>query len=278
MTKSKDIFLSAIGLFIVAALVIACEEPVKLDIGQTPTRIVIEGLITNQPGYQFIKVTRTADFYGSGKTPRVTNASVIVSDNAGNQITFVNNPRNHADSAGFYVPQTPFTGVIGRTYKMRVYEAQDEMFAVTKMDSLSYALDADEAEDPEVEGRAYEVLMFTKEPQNEINYYYFKFYRNDSLKYLNDTDIYYSDDEFLAQNINGVESPIFYAIGDKSRVEMYSITRAGYLYYADMWNLLNNDAGGMFGPIPATPRTNLSNGALGFFQVSALDVGEITIE
>ena len=34
----------------------------------------------------------------------------------------------------------------------------------------------------------------------------------------------------------------------------------------------------MFGPIPAPPRTNLSNDALGFFQVSAIHDKEAYIE
>ena len=59
-------------------------------------------------------------------------------------------------------------------------------------------------------------------------------------------------------------------------VEMYSITREAFIYYNDLFNLINND-GGMFTPPPANPRSNVSNGALGYFQVSALDTASIIV-
>jgi hypothetical protein len=275
---------AAVSAVILSLLLTSCEEPVKLDLGQTPSKITIEGLVTNHTGYQYVKVKRSSDFYAAGKTPRVTDANVTVSDNLGNIYTFVHNPHNNSDSVGTYIPQTPFVGVIGRTYTLSVdvdgnnYTAKDELFRVTPIDSLTAKVNADEEKDPELEGRIYNVLLFTKEPRNEKNFYYFKFFRNDSLTYDNDTDIYFSDDEFLGEKIDGVESPVLYSRDDVSRVEMYSISRTGYVYYNDLSNLLNNDAGGMFGPIPASPRTNLTNGALGFFQVSAVDFAELNVE
>jgi hypothetical protein len=139
-------------------------------------------------------------------------------------------------------------------------------------------VDEREQEDPEITGKFYELLLYTKEPPDESNYYLFKFYRNDSLTYDWDTDIYYSDDVLLAENIDGIASPIHYGWKDKAKMEMFSLTRAGYIYYADLSTLLNNDGGGMFGPIPGPPRTNLSNDALGFFQVSAISINEMVIE
>jgi hypothetical protein len=284
MTRYRFPFLITTGIAILSLLLTSCEETVKLDLGQTPSKITIEGLVTNRWDYQYVKVKRSADFYSDGKTPRVTDANVTVTDNLGNVYTFVHNPRNNSDSVGTYVPQVRFQGVVGRTYTLNVdvdgktYTAKDQLFRVTTIDSLTYKVNDREAKDPEVKGRIYNVLLFTKEPRNEKNFYYFKFFRNDSLTYQNDTDIYFSDDEFLGEAIDGVESPIFYSKGDKSRVEMYSTSRVGYVYFNDLSNLLNNDAGGMFGPIPASPRSNLSNGALGFFQVSAVDISELTIE
>jgi hypothetical protein len=127
----------------------------------------------------------------------------------------------------------------------------------------------DEAFDPEEPGKIYELQLYAREPQDEENFYLFKFYRNDSLKYDDQTDVYVSDDALLAENIDGITSPIYYGIGDRARVEGYSLTRRAYVYYTDLSTIMNND-GGMFGPIPATPRTNIVGGALGVFQVSAI--------
>jgi hypothetical protein len=267
-----------------AFLWMSCDEAIKLELGEYTSKVVIEAQVTNLEGYQYAKISRTTDFYTSGKTPRVTNAIVTVTDDIGNVFDFVHNPSDKADSMGYYLPLTPFVGEVGRTYHLRVeldgevYEAKDKLLPVTSVDKLTYEIDEFERKDPEVEGRFYNVLVFVKEPQDEKNFYLFKFFRNDSLTYASETDIYYSDDTLLGENIEGLETPLYYRIGDTFKMEMYSISRTGYVFYNDLSNVLNQDAGGMFGSIPASPRTNLSNGALGFFQVSAVDISSIKIE
>jgi hypothetical protein len=267
----------------IAIVFISCEEPFKLDIEQTPPKLVIEGLVTDVPNRQSVKLSMSGGFYTSGKTERVTNATVTVTDDLGNLVSFVHNPRAHADSAGIYIPAEPFTGEIGRTYFLKVeanggtYEAHDQLVKVLPVDSLTYNVNEDEKKDPDNDGKIYEVLLFAREDQSVDNFYLFKFYRNDTLTFANESDIYYSDDEALAEKLDGVPAPVFYRLGEKATVEIYSISRIGFVYYNDLSTLLNNDSG-MFSPIPASPRTNVSNGALGFFQVSSLGISEIKIE
>ena len=269
---------------LLSVVLLSCEETTELDLRQTPTRIVIEGLVTNKPNYQSVKITRSTQFYASGETPRVVNADVVVTDDTGEAFTFVHNPRNHSDSLGIYVPENDFIGVIGRTYTLRVdvdgetYEATDMMYSVTAIDSLTFRINENQQEDPEEPGKIYEMLLFAREPQDEENFYLFKYYRNDSLTVFNPTDIYYSNDELLGENIGGIPSPVFYGVNDRARLEAYSLSRDGYVYYNDLSIILNNDGGGMFGSIPAPPRTNLNNDALGFFQVSAVREKEVYIE
>ena len=275
----KNIFI----LILASIIFWSCEEPVHLDVSQAEPRVVIEGQVTNVTGHQYVKITRSAGFYDSGKSPRVTNAMVVVKDDAGNEFPFIHNPGNQADSAGYYLPQTPFNGEIGRTYTLQatvddqLYEATDQLFYVTPIDSLAYRIDEDEKEDPEVFGKYYEVLIYAKEPQETKDYYLFKFFRNDSLKTDFDTDIYYTDDEVLGESIDGVSSPIYFAPGDQARCEIYSISRDAFVFYNDLQSLLNND-GGLFSQPPSNSRSNVTNGALGFFQASALHVSEIEIK
>jgi hypothetical protein len=275
---------SFIILSLFAFVLMSCDEEIPLDLDQTPSFVVIKGQVTNKPGYQYVTISRSVDFYATGQTPRVTNALVTVKDDLGEQVNFVHNPNNHADSAGIYLPVTPFVGQIGRTYTLSVtvdeetYEATDKLFSVIPIDSLNYQLNEDEEEDPNEDGKIYELLMYAREPQNEDNFYLFKFFRNDSLNYYDETDIYYSDDELLAEKLDGVASPVYYGMNDTGKIEIYSLSRFGFVYYNDLSTILNNDGGGMFGPIPASPRTNLSNGALGIFQVSAINSISIKIE
>jgi hypothetical protein len=273
-----------IKVTVLVILLSSCEEPAHLDLKQTPAKIVIEGLLTNREEHQSVKISRSTHFYGTGKTPRVDNATVTVSDGAGMEYPFVHNPRSHPDSMGIYVPETAFAGEIGKTYTLHVtvdgerYEGTDQLLSVIPVDSLKFQINKDQEEDPEDPGKIYELLVFAREPQDEKNYYLFKYYRNDSLTLFRPTDVYYSDDELLGENIDGVPSPVYYAANDKARLEVYSLTRNGYIFHNDLSVILNNDGGGMFGPIPSSPRSNLSNGALGFFQVSAMQYKETYIE
>ncbi len=279
--------MKAAPIFVFAAtalgILTSCEKTVMLDVTQNEPHIIIEGLVTDNPGYQYVKVSRTSGFYASGKAPRVTDATVSVSDDAGNTYVFHHNPGGNADSAGYYLPEVPFEGVIGRTYQLDVsvegqaYEAHDRLARIVPIDSLGSRLNEQEREDPETYGKYYELLLFAREPKETEDYYYFRFFRNDSLTYTSDTDIYFADDKLLGEKIDGVPSPVFYATGDKGRVEMFSLSRAGYVFYSDLQSLLNND-GGLFGQPPSNSRTNLSNGALGFFQVSAVQSAEIIVK
>ncbi|MEO5980452.1 MAG: DUF4249 domain-containing protein [Chryseolinea sp.] len=274
----KNILIPIIVLFIFSA----CEKTVELDLKQTEPRIIIEGQVTNKSNYQYVKVTKSIGFYDSGESPRVDNASVFVTDDQGNSFAFVHNPRNNADSMGYYLPSSEFAGEIGRTYKLtvsideQVYEGSDFLNPVTKIDSLTSRVNDDEKDDPKDYKKFYEILLYAKEPQATTDYYLFKFYRNDSLKVYNDTDIYFADDEVLGEDIDGIPSPIFFAPGDVGRVEMYSLSRDGFVFYNDLQNLLQND-GGLFSQPPSNSRSNLSNGALGFFQASAMEMRSISI-
>ncbi len=270
-------------LIIFSAFVfLSCEKTVLLDLQQMPINVVIEGLVTNQPNYQFVKISRTSGFYESGLTQRVTNATVLVEDDLGTQVSYVHNPNNHPDSIGYYLPAIAFVGMVGRTYILNVtvdgenYEATDKLYSVTPIDSLEYQVNFDEKDNPKEDGKFYEVQMYAQEPQETNDYYLFKFFRNDSLKLYNPSDVYFADDKTLGEEINGVPSPVFYAPEDSARVEMYSLSRNGFVFFSDLFNLINND-GGMFSPPPANSRTNLSNGALGFFQVSAVEISGIRI-
>ena len=60
----------------------------------------------------------------------------------------------------------------------------------------------------------------------------------------------YSDDELLAEKIDGVPSPVYYATNDKARLEIYRLSRKGYVFYNDLFTILNNDGGNVwFDPI-----------------------------
>jgi Domain of unknown function (DUF4249) len=274
---------SVLALFCMTTLLVSCQETIILDLDQTNSSVVIEGLITNEVGKHYVKISKSSGFYETGATERITNAVVKLSNDRGEEVMLAHNPSGEKKFDGFYFTNPAFKGETGRTYKLSVkigsqmYEAQDELLAVTKIDSLTYGINDSEEEDPDTEGRIYEALLFTKEPKETKDYYLFKFYRNDTLTYSQETDVYVANDEGIGEKIAGFPSPVYYSLKDTATVEMYSISRNAFLFYNDLLNLLNGD-GGMFSPPPANPRTNWSNGALGFFQTSAVSRETIIIK
>jgi hypothetical protein len=259
----KRILIPLVSFFVLVGLG-SCEKEYILRTTPAASKIVIEGLITDKPGYHFVKLSRSTDFYSSGKTPRITDATITVTDSDGVVTEFVHNPNDHADSVGYYKPVVPFIGVVGKSYKLfvqadgEVYEGEDTLYPVTTIDSLKYQINEDEQADPEFPGRFYEVLIYT-------------------LTLNQPEDIYFTDDIALAEAINGITMPIFFSKGDKATVEAFSISREAYVFFNDLFNLLNND-GGMYSPPPANCRNNLTNGALGFFRTSAVTSMDIVVE
>lgn len=263
-------------------MVFSCEETIIIDSRTSESKVVIEGLILNVPGRSYVKVSRTRSFYENGSTNRVIDAQVEVTTSNGEQLIFSHNPSANSEWDGYYYPNLNFSGNIGETYTLSVvvdgveYNATEQLLPVTSIDSLTVRLSEDELDDPEIPGRYWEVLFYAKEPQDRVDYYLFKYYRNDSLLLDWPTDIYFANDEILDETIKDIEIAGYFAEGDRAKVEMLSLTRNAFIFYSDLFNLINND-GGMFSPPPANPRTNLSNEAFGYFQVSAVNDMEIVV-
>lgn len=259
--------LSAVAFF-------GCEETIELDLEQTPPQYVVDALITNENKEHYVKLSTSVDFYQDEQAPGVSGAQVMVSDNEGNIYQFLESET----MSGLYT--ATFQGKIGNTYTMNIalpegkmLSAEDKMEAVMEVERLEWAIDEQEQQDPKEEGFFYRLRMYAQEPAETKDYYLFKFYRNDSIQNFNSKRVFVADDKLVAGNIEGLESPEYYRKGDQARFELYRISRDAFLFYNDLSNILNGD-GGMTGPSPANPRTNIisSDGlGLGLFQVSAVN-------
>jgi hypothetical protein len=64
--------------------------------------------------------------------------------------------------------------------------------------------------------------------------------------------------------------------GDTYRIEMSSITKEIYDYYKALIMQFRND-GGVYTPSPASPPTNITNGAQGYFRASSVQVVQDTM-
>ena len=192
-------------------------------------------------------------------------------------------PIEYRHDRGFYKTNS-IVGIPNRRYKLAVivndneYVAYDYMMEVPSIDSLGYSAKISEAG-----GESYIIpKVYFKEPQDQDNYYLFEFLVNYDYRFQICNDIWrYSvlSDEYLESYVNGLhiddgassdgfEYYPFYP-GDTIRVRMSSLSSKAYNYFENLIGQFVTD-GGAYKPTPASPPTNLSNGALGFFRASAV--------
>jgi len=181
---------------------------------------------------------------------------------------------------------TKITGRIGNTYNFNlVYENQtisgyEEMLNVPEIDTVIFknhylAKDGQEFLVP--------YIYFT-EPKSEKNYYLFNFGNDDlyNMIYGSAHVWHFSilNDEYLPDYINGFnlddgaspsghEDFFYFSQWDSVTIRMLSLTESAYDFYKSLLSQFEND-GGAYSPTPSTPTSNLSNGGLGYFRVSAV--------
>jgi hypothetical protein len=258
----------------------SCEEVINIAVEQAPSQLVIDGLVTDEDTIHVVRLSLSGGFDGTVPA-EVTNAIIEVKDDLGNIYNYTHNPEGYDSLEGYYYSDQKYMGRANGVYQLDVsvgnnsFTAVDTLRAVSSIDSLSIRIDDQAVKDSENDGKIYQVILYAQEPQETIDFYYFKFYRDSLLEV--DNNIYVFDDKVLGSSLNGLPSPILFREGELAGVEIYGLTRVQFVYLTDLGNLLNND-GGMFSPPPANPRSNITGGALGFFQVSGLNRASILIE
>jgi hypothetical protein len=275
-----------------------CVEEIDFQYENSEKRIVIDGSITNQPGPYYFHlsesitqiVTSENGGYNENMGKPVKNATVVLSDNAGNQeqLRFIGERTDIYDpSQGWYIAES-MTGVVGRTYTLTVmwnektYVAVDKMKEVSVIDRIDFRTKHLEAKNEDVTIP----LIYFHEPQDQKNYYLMYYTINGYKGNSRNWAFSILDDQYLNENVNGLEiddgqSPsgrdFYYQIstGDKVAVYLESLSPTAYFFYKNLIEQFDSD-GGAFSPNPASPPSNISNGGLGLFRASAVSVKKVT--
>ncbi len=271
--------LKYVFLWLLAVGMVACEERIELDVAQVPEAYAIDGLVSNKYKKHYVRIKKAVDFYDAEPAPDVKDARVEVTDNAGNVYSYT-----WSETFKAYLSDVAFSGVVGRVYHLkaevneRVFYASDSMRPISEITEVTWAIDPVEERNPMKNGYFYQAMLTTTEPQETVDFYLFNIYRNDSIKRFDDhTGVFVTDDIAIGERIENFPAPIYYAMDDWAKFEVYSLTPEAYEYYYGLSQLLNND-GGMFSSTPANPLNNIiGEGGLGFFQVSAIASDSVKI-
>ena len=277
MKRNSSIFML---LVLAAGLLAACEETVDLDIDQAPARFVIDARVTSEMSTHYVRLSRSVDLYQTGQTPRVTDATVTIT----NLTTATSYAFLHAPAVpGTYRSEAAFATQPGEAYRLEViigsetFTATDSVFALGELLDAGCQIDEDNPfNDEDDEGYIYQLLVSAEELPEE-NFYQFEFFRNDTIQNFDGSDVFAVRDVILGDIIRDLASPEYYAALDTATFKMYSVSSEVYNYLSDLDELLGSD-GGMFSPPPANPRSNIrrlgetepTQDVFGVFQASFL--------
>ncbi len=113
MKSNKPLIIIILLAFVLALN--SCTERVDIDLDQTYVRLVVEGYITPDQEKQWIKLTKTSDYFYNNLPPSVSNAqiSVMAGDSV---IVFTEDP----NFKGLYYPPQSFVGKTETTYSLEI--------------------------------------------------------------------------------------------------------------------------------------------------------------
>ncbi|OIP00931.1 MAG: hypothetical protein AUJ98_05980 [Bacteroidetes bacterium CG2_30_33_31] len=262
-------------LFLIISLSIlsSCTEKINLKLNESNTRLVVEGNISTDSIEQMVTLTQSTSYFYNQSAPTIKSASVTVSDGA-NSYSYSEQPIG----SGKYFTDKKFAGKQGANYHLtisgvdinndgtnEIYHATEKMKNYLIIDSI-YALKVS------MFGRkGYRIFGFAQEPATPGDFYMWRYYINNKL--ITDTlgKITFSSDQLGNGNyLSNFEMGFIEEgeAGDILMVETNAITEDYFNYIISFFLETQWSGGGFSGP-PANIKTNIDNGALGYFNTSA---------
>ena len=255
MRKDSVIFVS---LIILGCLTISCKKVVHLELNTSSSSIVIQGNIYDHAGPFVVKISRSVNFYDPSTYPAVTGAKVIISDNLG-----------HIDQLterlpGIYVTSI-LLGIPHTTYNLKA-----------NIDGQTYSASSTMPEAVDISAITFQKSLFGKDiypginfadPPNISNYYRIIYAVND-VPYpdINVTDDKLSEGKTIAYVIRPADTDVKLKSGDNVTMLLESVDEGVYEYFRTAGREGGQSAS------PANPTSNISNGALGYFNACSVRV------
>jgi hypothetical protein len=284
---------------LVALALMGCEDTIFPTLREAEPVLVVDAWLTNKPGPQTIRLTRTQPYFENSLPPGVGGATVTVTDQNGVVYPFV-------ETASGVYEWTPsgseVFGQVGLRYDLSVvfggetFVAQSRMGRVPAIDSITFFREeatqfADEqylaefwSVDPKGPGDAYWIKFFKNgvrmnKPSELITAFDAGFSRGgnfDSANFI--VPIRRAINPFDEDPANEGQFLSPYSVGDSVYVEINALTEASFNFLNEV--RIQIDRPGGFAELFSTPLANVStnvantnaNGSkvVGFFNVGAV--------
>lgn len=271
--------------------------------------LVVEGLITDQPGPNTIKLSKSLPFGKKSEAKPLSGCLVSLKDDIGNFY-----PLPEKEAGTYITDSSGFRGQAGRSYTLRIvtnngdrnvnYESFPvEMKPVPQIDTLYYEKTVIKEGFENYFGiDGCNIYLDTHDPENRCKYYRWDFnetwvlrllfpvenikcWVNDTSKEINFKSTAAFDEDRI------IRHPITYIsnITDRLKtkysisVNQYSLNEDEYVYWEMLYNI-TDQAGGLYDVIPASVPSNVicidnpGERVLGYFSVSARSSKRIFIK
>ena len=276
-----------IALYISAALLFftSCEKVISVDLSEGKKQLVVDGFLTDEPGPQTIHLSVTQPYFDNTTPPPAIGAVLKVISSQGDTFSFADNtnigaytwPGNPTDT----LCKTGLSYTLNISYMGSTYTSSSKVNPVPPIDSLTFTPNTD------VSGKqnGYVAQFFATDFKKQDDYYWVKYYRNDTL---------FSDPSSLLVSINGAIFapgadgfqfivPVRAGINDRSnpyllgqtvKVEVLSISADTWQFFGQAKTQMTN--AGLFATPPANVITNITKTSgdgispIGWFCTSAL--------
>ena len=250
--------------------VLSCQKVIDIQVKESDTRYVIEGIVTNESAPWKVKISQTNHFNADNNFLNISGASVKIRDNGVEHLLSEVSPGVYQTSG--------VTGIPGHRYELSVVINGEFFSATCTMPQLVLPDTMYVAYGPFGQFR-FASIGFT-DPAGIDNGYRFIQYVNG----VKDPRIFWHDDELsdgdralimLDTGIDKKDDPRNIDSGDEVIIEMQILDRAMLNY----WYTLRTGGGVGSGSIaaPANPVTNLSGDALGYFSAHTVSRKKVIV-
>ncbi len=251
-------------LSVLFMLMSSCEELIHVDLNTGDPRYVIEAGLDNNSSTQTIRVSRTVAFDQDISSEPVDNAQVEVRSSEGRRSVF------YPVGDGYY-QNTNFILMTNSTYYLSV-KVDDQEFTATEVMRDYVNVDSiGSLEETIFDEASYSILVKFADPPGQADFYkYLVSVNQKPFRFLQAFNDKYNDGLYVTHQLADFTKP--FGLGDSILVRRQIISKAVF----DYWNQVQ-----MLNPgsaAPANPKSNISNGAFGYFSISNSKDYGITIK
>src|SRR5690606_17534498 len=152
------------------AFLTSCEKVLDIDLKDAEPRLIVEANVSDQPGPHTVQLSQSVSFNATNQFPAVSNALVIISDNAGQRDTLTETSPGNYQTGNLQ-------GIPGRQYFLQIkvgeelYEASSQMpqpVAIQKIEIEKFRFNEDEKV----------TAVYYQDPAGIRNYYRFLLFVN----------------------------------------------------------------------------------------------------